>query len=431
MSRRPFFRKTIDELEEIVQKGWNSQETLAQVLAELTFRKQTWRVRRLRDQIKTRFPRLNASSGEPPAQAARPTQSAAQIARPFFHKGIGELEEIAGKEWHSPQTLTRVLDELNFRKPTWRVRRLRNRIVTHLHELTKARLKRLGADIRGSGTERQATASPVSGVCPPATRSTALITPAQISDSHVKSEPWRTYYLMRTRVENAFGVGNLFAGRVVGVTGSGPYEEKLIAALVWWQMGIVGDRDIWQSNQLIVIGRRAFDQDYLRCAAQHVVSKKFTFYPLSQEDFVVFFDRGIYPNYQRNDERVLKHEGLRFLASIGFRWPSIVAPSHPTNRYYDYRYLGDHPLSVTYGYNVKRDTSVEERRAALRRAIKPRPIGLGLQEVVEHIAWLVRDRKRCWRPEIAGAIARWEEDLAWLKRNYYDGTEPGFIWPEY
>ena len=51
-----------------------------------------------------------------------------------------------------------------------------------------------------------------------------------------------------------------------------------------------------------------------------------------------------------------------------------------------------------------------------------------LQRIANHIAFQIRSQKRKSKPAET-AIARWSEDLAWLKRTYYDGTVYSFPWP--
>lgn len=82
---------------------------------------------------------------------------------------------------------------------------------------------------------------------------------------------------------------------------------------------------------------------------------------------------------------------------------------------------------MEYGYNVKMETTLLERRDSLRPAI----IALGLEKVATQIAAMVRLNKKRPDTKMERAIQRWEEDLEWLKTEYYDRGNYRFLWPRH
>ncbi len=115
----------------------------------------------------------------------------------------------------------------------------------------------------------------------------------------------------------------LFWGKTVGVTGSGPYDEMAIERIATLEGAVVGDSDIWQTNQMVIVGREAFDEDYLMKSVEFGLDEGFTCRYLSQEDFWDYWLGGEETAYYAGDPRIASHEGLSFIASIGFKWPSI------------------------------------------------------------------------------------------------------------
>jgi hypothetical protein len=119
----------------------------------------------------------------------------------------------------------------------------------------------------------------------------------------------------------------LFWRQTVGVTGDGPYEARAIEKIITLEGGLVGDKDAWQPNQLLVIGRKNFDRNYLKESVQilHLYNETPCEY-ISQEDFWTAWlhrDRALHRPYFRGDRRIYEHLGLRFLSTIGFSWPVV------------------------------------------------------------------------------------------------------------
>jgi hypothetical protein len=78
---------------------------------------------------------------------------------------------------------------------------------------------------------------------------------------------------------------------------------------------------------------------------------------------------------------------------------------------------------------VRRDTPLRHRSNALKQAIAEG--GLALQIVVEYITSLIRLNGDRWDSRMDDAVEHWQDDLEWLRTNYYDDTIYTFIWPSY
>jgi hypothetical protein len=206
----------------------------------------------------------------------------------------------------------------------------------------------------------------------------------------------------------------LFWGKTVGVTGSGPYDEMAIERIATLEGAVVGDYDIWQTNQLMIVGREAFDEDYLIKSVEFRLEEGFTCRYLAQEDFWDYWLGGEETAYYAGDPRIASHDGLSFIASIGFRWPSIeIVHGHGGTGGLADRLNPAHQLRSRFGYSVKAGVSTKERRQRLGRAVKG-PGALGLRAVAEHIAFLVNLNLRRYDDRMLDPIERWESDLDWL-----------------
>ncbi|MDP9437253.1 MAG: hypothetical protein M3P49_00660 [Actinomycetota bacterium] len=222
----------------------------------------------------------------------------------------------------------------------------------------------------------------------------------------------------------------LFWGKTLGVTGNGPYEEMAIEKIVSLEGGIVGDADVWQTNQMVVVGREGFDEDYLVRSVKFGMEQGFVCRYLSQEDFWTFWLGAEETTYYEGDPRIREHEGLSFLASIGFAWPSaeVVRGLGGTGGLAD-RLNETHLLKSRFGYSVRQGVSVRERRQRLARAVQG-PGALGLQPVASHIAGLIGMNSSRYDDRMLVAIERWQADLDWLRASYYEGKAHSFVWPE-
>lgn len=226
----------------------------------------------------------------------------------------------------------------------------------------------------------------------------------------------------------------LFWRQTVGVTGDGPYEAVAIEKIITLEGGLVGGREAWQPYQLMVVGRENFDREYLKESIKKLYLQNGT--PceyVSQEDFWqawLYRESMVHRPYFRGDPRITDHPGLRMLATLGFRWPvpqEAPAAGEGTGGLSDrLRAMSD--LRRTFGYGVGKNTTLEDRRRNLRRAIKPPPFGLGLRVVAEHIAGLISLQGSRHDPPLE-AIEKWRADLKWLEENHYEVELESFVWP--
>lgn len=218
-------------------------------------------------------------------------------------------------------------------------------------------------------------------------------------------------------------------GKSFGVTGDDPDPEAIIKEMINARGGTIMSFGYAQDQQVIVVGRQQFDPVYLTNSINIAVKYKYSIFFLSQEDFIdyLFYDTLVL--YQKGDPRITSHPGLSFIASIGFKWPSTIAkPNKSSLGEFDFT-LTEHPLSYEYGYNVRQGTTLAARRAALRLALQDQR-RLTLQQVVEHLAFVIRINKKRHDERMAEAIKRWEEDLKWLYENYYKNSAYSFKWPK-
>ena len=94
-----------------------------------------------------------------------------------------------------------------------------------------------------------------------------------------------------------------------------------------------------------------------------------------------------------------------------------------------YQWETDHwseesPLRARFGYSVAKSEGLtsRQRQRILERALTTERNPLDLYQVVHHIAWLVRTHSWAEDGRYDDAIAKWLEDLEYLKRAYYDGA---------
>ncbi len=210
-------------------------------------------------------------------------------------------------------------------------------------------------------------------------------------------------------------------GFIVGATGDQPVTETLIRSLAFWQGALLGDGDIWQDGQLIVVGRIGFDEEYLKQAIELIIAHGVVIHFISQEVFLDFLETGILQHHYPGDPRISDHPGLTFLSSIGFKWP--VAGTYRGIHKLENFEGEDHDLAVKYGYSVRAGVSLASRRRALTLGVS----ALGLQVVAYHIAGLIK--RNSGNPIMKHAVPRWREDLAWLHKTKYLNSLHSFVWP--
>ena len=134
--------------------------------------------------------------------------------------------------------------------------------------------------------------------------------------------------------------------------------------------------------------------------------------------------------YFEGDSRIDEHEGLKFLASVGFKFPTVkeLFEREGVNSYEFGERRLEHELKSVFGYNVQKKTSITERREALKKASSEKT-GLGLRKVAFHIWGRICENHR--NKKMENAIVNWKSDLEWLRKTHYDKTIHSFRFPEY
>jgi len=225
-----------------------------------------------------------------------------------------------------------------------------------------------------------------------------------------------------------------FIGEIIAVTGDEPYYAEAIERIILLEGGTVGGRigqdDSWQENQIIVVGSDDFVEEYLLESVNVGLRHGFTCRYMAQE---VFWDLWLWDEYQphyKADPRIEEHPGLLFLASIGFKWPTIQE-LHGTGTIDNTKtWNTESILRSKFGYHVRKHLSEKTRRKRLQNAITA-PDGLELKVVADHIAFLIRLNQGKADGSMGGAIERWRSELDWLYENHYLTSAHSFNWPTF
>jgi hypothetical protein len=212
------------------------------------------------------------------------------------------------------------------------------------------------------------------------------------------------------------------------VTGNYPLEERGVERIIRLEGGTLDPLKTWPEKAIIVIGRQDFDEDFLLRSINVRHAHGFKFDYLSQEAFFEFWLDGILPDYFEGDPRIEEHEGLSFLASVGFEWPTIS----------DIQGLGTLDDSVSWNkmsllasefkYRARKGISERTRRKRLANAVTA-PDGLGLEVVANYLAFFIRLNRNKW--DCQDAVEKWTSDLGWLYDTYYQNSIYRFSWPTY
>ena len=265
------------------------------------------------------------------------------------------------------------------------------------------------------------------------------------SELHRLAQPLHEqfYHLVaRTTVMQIFR-GSMRKGQIHDFDGSGPFDEEDLRDLAEL-LGMLNPYLIDDITDLedeleeygffyIVVGRSDWDTEFLDWVLEQLGHSPGSIQVLSQEDFVDYWLFNRYTPYSRDDPRVWEHPALKYLAEhSGPRWPWPSTEPEPSvgTEVNAGGWRKVHPLKARFGYTVSSidNLSDQERQRCLDLALNAPSNPLTLLEVVNHIAWQARWRKRNQSRDYAEAIAKWERDLAYLKQRYYRNQ---FRWPEY
>lgn len=228
---------------------------------------------------------------------------------------------------------------------------------------------------------------------------------------------------------------NKFEGRIVGITGFSPkfpnYDE-MVRRIIELEGGIlsgdVQNTEEWEIGQIIIVGEEDFNREYLIQSIEIGIEHNFTCQYFSLEDFWDFYtDSYLYEPYFEGDPRIENHAGLSFLASLYFEYPSADIFGFG-NKSFDKEkdWNVESILKSNFGYSVRKGISEHNRRIALDEAVNSPKI-ISLQEIAEHIVFLINTRKG--NENMSYAVNHWKEDLDWLREEFYDKSIHSFKFP--
>lgn len=225
-----------------------------------------------------------------------------------------------------------------------------------------------------------------------------------------------------------------FLGAIIAVTGDDPHYSEAIERIVRLEGGTVGGRSgddgSWQVNQIVVVGREDFVEEYLVESINVGLRHGLTCRYMSQEAFWDLWLWDEYEPYYKGDPRIEEHPGLSFLASIGFKWPTLQEIQGAGILDGATNWNAESILKSKFGYHVRKQLSEKTRRKRLQNAVTARD-GLGLKAVADHIAFLIRLNRGKTDESLEGALGRWKSDLNWLHTSFYTGSTHSFVWPTF
>jgi hypothetical protein len=196
-------------------------------------------------------------------------------------------------------------------------------------------------------------------------------------------------------------------GKIIGLTGDGPYEEFALTSLIEKIGGIPDTEDIpWGDQEIIIIGKENYCTEYLKQAFEKIDDIQF----VSQEDFIkaLFLDETLTTIF--NNETIKDHQGLKFVISLIEKGRTGDGPIE----YAKPKLNEESFLRKKYGYTVAKGSTRSFRRNCLRSAVNNE----GLNPVIEHIAFLLKINIVRSDSVMDGAISRWQEDIIWLQNEY-------------
>ncbi len=232
----------------------------------------------------------------------------------------------------------------------------------------------------------------------------------------------------------------------IGVMGSGPFEYSDFDLFVMNK--VCPANSVNEKTEILIVGREGWNPENIDRLIDARIGQRLRIY--SQEMFLAYLANGVDPFSQ--DAEVLDsyrggHPALEFVSQ---GWPGWVSTHvNPTTRRGRGTVPGDWPSESplhAMGYHVGKDGVPRvSRRAILRKAFEealpavgpdgymdewddPRTPGR-LGKIAESIASHCRNMKRRGSGRSDEAIKNWEDDLAWLKQEFYRGHFR-FLWPD-
>lgn len=199
---------------------------------------------------------------------------------------------------------------------------------------------------------------------------------------------------------------SMWAGQVISVTGDLPYLANSLRLLVRMGGGIIGDTDIWQKNQVIVVGdqikmgqeEEPIDRAYLQRSMEIGRQFRFMCQYMSQEDFIKEYINGHRVDYFPSDPRILRHPGLGYVASLKGGWPhSSAIPIRklnwqilPPGRYYIDQILSHYRNLRLEGERIE----VDESRLVNIYNLLPTEVYIGTDEFRRYIVFYFSSQRK-------------------------------------
>lgn len=222
-------------------------------------------------------------------------------------------------------------------------------------------------------------------------------------------------------------------GKTVVLTGANPFNEDDIGQALLpeteWTTATFDyfSPDATTRVDYLIIGEYEYKTDWIEAS---ISSNPDDIVVLPQEGFLDYILFG-YDWWNKHVDLLNsvadRHEGLQYAKGLaGFAWPDIDAPESTSGSTGDEEFATETALR-RQGYQITGLNRARRWTILIGDAIP----ALGLREVVETIAMLVRTRKaqRGGRARYANAIAEWEHDLARLRTEVYDRSVHQFRWP--
>lgn len=224
----------------------------------------------------------------------------------------------------------------------------------------------------------------------------------------------------------------------ISCEGSGPWENDDLRRLLKHQDFKLSNCGTKDASEIVIVGRDDWDPEALE---RHILSRgDEPIYIFPQELFIASLLCGRNPFHELESNDALEilelfgngHPVVEWLRSEQFPWPEIVITDSPSTAEFDQ--VEESPL-FAIGYRVGKVHGLpkSERHELLTEAFRDElPFveskeymeswglpghRLRLQRIAWHLAMLIRSRRKNTSQHVA--VSEWEDDLKWLKRNFY------------
>lgn len=158
--------------------------------------------------------------------------------------------------------------------------------------------------------------------------------------------------------------------------------------------GIIGDKDIWQHDQVVIVGRSNYDIGYLQKSIH--MGRRFNFICqyMSQEDFVTGYLNGNFVDYRNLDSRLHYHPGLMYVKSQKIGWPLVDIYSSVTTKHVFWQILppGEYTFDRIIGHyqhlrSLDNEIIIDKQRLELIYSLKPSELYIGSDEFKRYVVF--------------------------------------------